>query len=220
MTEDRSFDMTEYKTCTKCGQSLPLQNFHKDKYKLSGLTPQCKKCRNASTARHAALPENKAKQKERDQKRWRENREHESARWREWRLANLEHRQIYLEEFRKKNPDYYAGRMREYRKRKPHMRQKWAIENPEKQRENDAKRRARKLQAKTFLINKKEAKALYCSPCVYCGSRENIQMDHVVPLSRGGAHGVGNIVPACRKCNISKHNFFVMEWKRAKQKNS
>lgn len=49
--------------------------------------------------------------------------------------------------------------------------------------------------------------------CHYCGKRiaaggdpdyEPITLDHVVPLSRGGAMGIRNIVPACRRCNTIK----------------
>lgn len=44
--------------------------------------------------------------------------------------------------------------------------------------------------------------------CVYCGfkftSSNRATMDHVVPLSRGGQHVEGNVVPACRSCNSRK----------------
>lgn len=41
--------------------------------------------------------------------------------------------------------------------------------------------------------------------CTNCGSTENIQADHVVPLSRGGSDAIENIQPLCRHCNYSKH---------------
>jgi len=50
--------------------------------------------------------------------------------------------------------------------------------------------------------------------CAYCGGTEGgIHMDHVIPLSRGGRHAIGNVVPACRKCNLSKGSKLLMEWK-------
>jgi hypothetical protein len=39
--------------------------------------------------------------------------------------------------------------------------------------------------------------------CAYCGRRA-LTVDHVVPLSRGGAHAIENVVPACHGCNMSK----------------
>lgn len=40
--------------------------------------------------------------------------------------------------------------------------------------------------------------------CVYCGAVEDLTLDHVVPLSRGGANDVSNLTTACRPCNSSK----------------
>ena len=48
--------------------------------------------------------------------------------------------------------------------------------------------------------------------CAYCSS-EWEERDHVVPVSRGGQHCSANLVPACRKCNRSKFNKFLREWR-------
>jgi 5-methylcytosine-specific restriction endonuclease McrA len=40
--------------------------------------------------------------------------------------------------------------------------------------------------------------------CFYCKRKRPLTMDHVVPLSRGGAHAAYNIVAACHSCNASK----------------
>lgn len=40
--------------------------------------------------------------------------------------------------------------------------------------------------------------------CQYCGSKDNLECDHVVPLSRGGSHEDDNLKTACRPCNRSK----------------
>lgn len=51
--------------------------------------------------------------------------------------------------------------------------------------------------------------------CAYCDTQSTaLQMDHVVPLSRGGSHAIGNVVPACPPCNLSKNAKFLVEWKR------
>jgi endogenous inhibitor of DNA gyrase (YacG/DUF329 family) len=51
--------------------------------------------------------------------------------------------------------------------------------------------------------------------CAYCGERVEgtLHKEHVIPLSRGGDHGVGNIVPACSACNHSKYGSTVSEWR-------
>ena len=43
--------------------------------------------------------------------------------------------------------------------------------------------------------------------CHYCGKKfrpEELSMDHVVPVSRGGRSVKGNIVPCCKECNNRK----------------
>ena len=75
-------------------------------------------------------------------------------------------------------------------------------------------RRAKLYKNGVFLISKKELAKLYRSPCFYCGSSNKITVDHVVPISRGGSHGIGNLVSACSFCNGSKSSKFLIEWKR------
>ncbi len=40
--------------------------------------------------------------------------------------------------------------------------------------------------------------------CVYCGSSEELTIDHVRPLCKGGQTNSQNCVTACRSCNQAK----------------
>jgi len=40
--------------------------------------------------------------------------------------------------------------------------------------------------------------------CVNCGSSEKLEFDHVIPVSMGGAHTVGNLQLLCVSCNAAK----------------
>lgn len=40
--------------------------------------------------------------------------------------------------------------------------------------------------------------------CAACGASDRIQMDHIHPLSKGGAHHIDNVQPLCGSCNASK----------------
>ncbi|MEM1000229.1 MAG: HNH endonuclease [Bacteroidota bacterium] len=40
--------------------------------------------------------------------------------------------------------------------------------------------------------------------CVYCSSRDNLTLDHVIPRSKGGRDSWHNLVTACQKCNTQK----------------
>jgi len=42
--------------------------------------------------------------------------------------------------------------------------------------------------------------------CVYCGTNEQLTIDHVIPLSKGGKTSFDNCVAACIKCNCTKNN--------------
>jgi len=42
--------------------------------------------------------------------------------------------------------------------------------------------------------------------CARCGSRENLEYDHIVPLSKGGSNTVRNIELLCEKCNRAKRD--------------
>lgn len=48
---------------------------------------------------------------------------------------------------------------------------------------------------------------LQAGVCHYCGNQvgaENLTLDHVVPVSRGGKSTKGNCVPCCKDCNNKK----------------
>lgn len=48
--------------------------------------------------------------------------------------------------------------------------------------------------------------------CAYCGTKHNLTMDHIVPISKGGKTTANNIIPACSSCNSSKQTKDVVEW--------
>jgi 5-methylcytosine-specific restriction endonuclease McrA len=45
--------------------------------------------------------------------------------------------------------------------------------------------------------------------CVYCGSSENLTVDHIRPKSKGGTDTADNLVTACRPCNQAKGSMHV-----------
>ncbi|GLI37098.1 HNH endonuclease [Geobacter hydrogenophilus] len=51
--------------------------------------------------------------------------------------------------------------------------------------------------------------------CHYCGEifpSEELTMDHLVPIVRGGKSTRGNVVPACKECNNRKKYLLPVEW--------
>ena len=48
--------------------------------------------------------------------------------------------------------------------------------------------------------------------CVYCGSKDQITLDHIRPRARGGQDVARNLVSACRCCNQAKGTEDVGSW--------
>ena len=48
--------------------------------------------------------------------------------------------------------------------------------------------------------------------CVYCGSKENLTIDHLFPRIKGGADNIENLVCSCKSCNSSKGKKDLMVW--------
>lgn len=73
-------------------------------------------------------------------------------------------------------------------------------------RANNRRRRALQHSAETDNHNIEELEAHIVSlggVCFYCGSDWS-QIDHVVPLVRGGSDTLFNLVPSCAECNQKK----------------
>lgn len=52
----------------------------------------------------------------------------------------------------------------------------------------------------------------YDHRCAYCHERRPLTKDHIIPVSRGGRHAIGNILPACQSCNSSKRDDLLVYW--------
>lgn len=79
-------------------------------------------------------------------------------------------------------------------------------------------RRKRKgqIRATQHLVTERDWARLvmrYDGLCAYCRIRPWAHRDHVVPLSRGGSHGIGNLLPACAPCNLTKKSKLLAVWR-------
>lgn len=134
------------------------------------------------------------------------------ARWREWRNANLERQR---ERTRLGMAAWAATHREEHRARV----RAWIRANPEKRREQHHRRRALERGAPGVGYTTAAAIATrfeyHGNRCAYCRRSGKMVVEHVIPLSRGGAHLPANIVPACVTCNSSKSYRKPSEWQAA-----
>jgi hypothetical protein len=54
--------------------------------------------------------------------------------------------------------------------------------------------------------------------CVFCGSKAELQVDHLIPRKRGGSDSADNMVWSCRSCNSSRSDKGIFEWLGLKDK--
>jgi 5-methylcytosine-specific restriction endonuclease McrA len=90
-------------------------------------------------------------------------------------------------------------------------------------RQKSKRRKAQMRGSVAIQLTGKQVKARFAefgNCCAYCGvdllalpKRERV-IEHVVPISKHGPHALGNIVPACKQCNASKHNHDAESWYR------
>jgi 5-methylcytosine-specific restriction endonuclease McrA len=58
--------------------------------------------------------------------------------------------------------------------------------------------------------------AEFSNRCAYCGSADQLIVEHFIPRSKGGPHAIGNILPACHRCNTSKTDHDPENWYRSR----
>lgn len=88
-------------------------------------------------------------------------------------------------------------------------------ENKEKVYKNIYKRHTR-IHENEYDYSEKEWQftlSAFNNECAYCGRNDvKLEREHIIPVSKGGAYVIKNIIPACHSCNMSKLNRPMEEW--------
>ena len=126
----------------------------------------------------------------------------------------------------KKRPDYWKERSKKrYKEKATEINEKRKLRyalNPEKECKKISKyiqtekgKAVRKAVWHRYRTQKikgnvttEEIQILYINQpsCRKCNITDNLEIDHIIPLSRGGNHEINNLQILCRKCNRSKGN--------------
>jgi len=201
------------KTCRECGVELVVG----DNWAPSHARNRqyiCRPClAEAARRRYWA---NVEKMREADRRRYEADPKKHRESARRWYEANPEKERERARRYREANPERVReSRRRRYEANPEKMKEavrRWREANREKHREISRRYYARKLNAAVEPVDEQAVYELSGRMCIYCGVTENLELDHVVPLSRGGVHSEDNLVVACRGCNTSKGAKPLREW--------
>ena len=143
---------------------------------------------------HACIPCEKA----RKHQYYQEHKEKYQAYARKRYYENRDERLVYARQYRKKHKKEQRAYFHQYRK-----------ENPDKVQECRQRRRASITNAaiNDFIAADWQAVLIhYDNKCAYCGeAKMALELEHIIPISRGGNNTISNIVPACEACNDKKY---------------
>lgn len=190
-------DAVGMKTCTQCGEEKPMDGFHRERRRKDGRRSECRACISDRTREYRMRPAVRERMASYFKQYYADHREEQIRAAKAWREQNpdrmFETRRVY----RERNKERIAAKKRADYRANP----QWILNAHARRQGNigDAK------------ISKKQWLSLmrmYQWRCFYCGealsTKKNRTVDHIIPLSRGGAHSMLNLVPSCRTCNISK----------------
>jgi 5-methylcytosine-specific restriction protein A len=103
----------------------------------------------------------------------------------------LEDGKYQIHDLHENAPSYVKSRARMEKMRKKERREFGA----------SVDRRVPRPVAKAFLVATKGKRL-----CVDCGRKRNLEIDHIVPVDKGGSDELANLQWLCMFCNRSKHN--------------
>jgi 5-methylcytosine-specific restriction endonuclease McrA len=177
----------------------------KNKSKKDGLATECKDCKNSQDKKYRK--EHADYYKEYNHKYNAENKDILSKKKTEYIANNKEKHWTRQHNWYIKNIDTIKIRVSEYKKEHPTQYQMYSN-----------RRLARKRTIIIDIFTTQDIINKYGNKCVYCdGLFEEI--DHYVPLSKGGSHTLDNVRPSCEHCNLIKSNKLPEEFMKYKGNN-
>lgn len=118
----------------------------------------------------------------------------------------------------RKHPDDRAEYLRQYARWRHYWSYTMSLSYRLYHRAKSKQRKARERGSRTVMLSPEQLwrhwlRFEHC--CAYCGCEGDLQVEHVIPISKGGEHHLGNIVPACQRCNFSKGRSDAEQWYRS-----
>jgi len=209
--------MTNSKTCFRCKQTKTFDEFRKHKDRSDGLSSNCKVCDRASEKNWRK--NNKELKASYDRAYRLANPESVRERQRRWEIKHAEKEKARKHAFYLENKQLWAERTKIWALNNPEKenakKRRWRANNPEKALQERHKYRKRLKENGIYEISQKDLKRLInADVCYYCEKRCKLTLEHIIPVSRGGRHSIGNLVMVCPYCNSSKQARLLTEWRK------
>jgi len=172
-----------------------------------------KVCRACSREYHRKHRANNIESHRRRQRKWKKNNPEKvresNRRWRASASKDVKVKRAKSTNIWKEvHPDKNAEYCKRYRDNNPEAYKRSKRKSPHKRRANEHRRRVRetsqlgdwKPEYEALLLQEQHGCCYYCQ----IPFQPNYDLEHKIPLSRGGMHDISNIVLSCRSCNVKK----------------
>lgn len=168
------------KRCSRCGVTRARSEFHANRLMKDGLQRQCKSCRRAH---------------------YLATREKVIARVRKNVLKNPKRRLAYNRVWRRRNLEKVRESARQWSRRN---RAAKAAEQSARRAIVRAATAEDSRAIRSFYEMVRTIPRLRCFWCKRVVAKKDRNVDHIIPLRRGGQHRLSNLCCACSSCNRSK----------------
>ena len=220
-----------HKTCSKCGNTKPIDDFCKDNRRIDGYSSHCKSCRRSyySPRPWKSKPLSPNDQKvctkchetklvsefdKRAEGRTGYHSHCKSCRRKisqSWKKTNKKNVKEYNENYRKNCASYYQKWWREHKdKARQYTKRFYGSERGRLYNRNSQSQRRVLERAGDIALDYLQDLFEKQTNCAYCHSpfSQSIPptIDHIIPIAKGGTHTRDNIVLACNSCNSRKRD--------------
>lgn len=192
---DNRLDESFWKRCSKCEALKPRQEFWKYAQGSDGLQSRCKSCsKSCAAASHA---ENPGLKKARAAAYYAANQADVLARTASWRRRNPEKKREYAEKWHASNPEKARASVIAYQLNNPDA-SRIRLNNRRAKQQANGGELSKGLAVKLFKLQKGKC------PCCARPLGRDYHMDHIIPLSKGGANTYENMQLLRKRCNLQK----------------
>lgn len=194
------------KYCSKCDTTKPVEEFGKWSQGKDGLKHYCKECCRADSRKY--YDSNKEQVLKRNKEHYYSTLDYQRDRRRRYYENHSEENKAYARAWRAANPERAKANRRAHylanREKTLEQNRQWSENNPERRKAINRGIAHRRRAAKGCAVPQRWVKSAETpGQCYWCGSdiSDYYEVDHIMPLSKGGPDVDSNKVKACKGCN-------------------